>query len=89
MTPNIDDHNAEALINSQPPSELVVTNTSVKLAQSKGVKSAEVVVVTPEVAVQEREKDMELAGFFAIGVTINLIMVTAFFIWAVKQWKQH
>lgn len=35
------------------------------------------------------EANLDLAGFFAIGVTINVLMVTAFFVWAVKQWKQN
>ncbi len=26
------------------------------------------------------------AGFFAVGVVINLVMITAYFIWAYKQW---
>ena len=27
-------------------------------------------------------------GFFAIGVVINLVLITAYFIWAYKQWKK-
>ncbi len=26
------------------------------------------------------------AGFFAVGVVINIVMITAYFIWAYKQW---
>ena len=52
-------------------------------------KTAAVVSVLPADAGEEREKDTELVGFFAIGVAINLIMITAFFVWAVKQWKQN
>jgi len=27
-------------------------------------------------------------GFFAIGIVINLVLITAYFIWAYKQWKK-
>jgi hypothetical protein len=27
-------------------------------------------------------------GFFAIGVVINLVLIAAYLIWALKQWKQ-
>ena len=27
-------------------------------------------------------------GFFAIGVVVNLVLITAYFIWAYKQWKK-
>ena len=26
-------------------------------------------------------------GFFAIGLVINVVLITAYFIWARKQWK--
>jgi len=26
--------------------------------------------------------------FFGIGIVINLVMITAYFIWAYKQWKR-
>ena len=29
-----------------------------------------------------------LIGFFAIGMVINLIVLTAFAVWAVKQWNK-
>ena len=31
----------------------------------------------------ERE---DLTTFFAVGVIINIVMITAYFIWAYKQW---
>ena len=31
----------------------------------------------------ERE---ELTGFFAVGIVINIVMITAYFVWAYKQW---
>ena len=27
-------------------------------------------------------------AFFAVGMVINLVMITAYFIWAFKQWKK-
>lgn len=32
------------------------------------------------------EPDYSLAGFFAIGMVINVVLITAYFIWAYKQW---
>ena len=29
-----------------------------------------------------------LIGFFGIGIVINVVMITAYFIWAYKQWKK-
>ncbi len=26
--------------------------------------------------------------FFAVGIVINIVLVTAYFIWAVKQWSK-
>ena len=27
-------------------------------------------------------------GFFTIGIVINVVLITAYFIWAYKQWKK-
>lgn len=27
-------------------------------------------------------------GFFAIGLVVNLVLITAYFVWARKQWKK-
>jgi hypothetical protein len=27
-------------------------------------------------------------GFFAIGMVVNLVLITAYFVWAYKQWKK-
>ncbi|MES0326868.1 MAG: hypothetical protein ABUK13_01640 [Gammaproteobacteria bacterium] len=32
---------------------------------------------------------VDLTVFFAIGMTINIVMIVSFFIWAVKQWKKN
>ena len=33
----------------------------------------------------ERE---DLTSFFAVGIVINLVMITAYFVWAYKQWSK-
>ena len=33
----------------------------------------------------EVERD-DLTAFFAVGIVINLVMITAYFVWAYKQW---
>ena len=71
---------------SSEPADASAISASVQIPPQK---TAAVVSVPPANVGEEREKDTELVGFFAIGVAINLIMITAFFIWAVKQWKQN
>ena len=34
------------------------------------------------------EQEDSLIVFFGIGIVINLVMITAYFIWAYKQWKK-
>jgi hypothetical protein len=34
------------------------------------------------------EQKDSLVVFFGIGIVINLVMITAYFIWAYKQWKK-
>jgi hypothetical protein len=34
------------------------------------------------------EQGHPMIGFFGIGVAINLALITAYFIWAYKQWKR-
>ena len=38
------------------------------------------------VPTQDAEPDDLMTGFFAIGMAINIIMITAYFIWAYRQW---
>lgn len=33
----------------------------------------------------EAERE-DLTGFFTVGVVINIVMITAYFFWAYKQW---
>ena len=39
----------------------------------------------PAPAIEAGRED--LTTFFAVGVVINLVMITAYFIWAYKQWN--
>jgi len=32
---------------------------------------------------------MDMAGFFIIGIIINISVLLAFVIWAVKEWKKN
>ena len=40
------------------------------------------------VVVQEAAPDNSMTGFFIAGVVINIVMISAFFIWAYKQWNK-
>jgi hypothetical protein len=48
--------------------------------QSSYSEQAEADPVTPQYEVS--------IGFFAIGIVVNLVLITAYFIWAYKQWKK-
>jgi len=37
--------------------------------------------------VQNNKEDLSV--FFGIGMLINIVMITSFFVWAVKQWKKN
>lgn len=50
-----------------------------KLAQS---------VIKEEPAKEEPARE-DLSVFFGIGMTINIVMITSFFIWGFKQWKKN
>ncbi|MCW8923881.1 MAG: hypothetical protein OQK69_09685 [Gammaproteobacteria bacterium] len=39
--------------------------------------------------VEEEPAREDLSVFFGIGMTVNIVMITAFFIWGFKQWKKH
>lgn len=40
----------------------------------------------PAPVIEVEQKD--LTAFFAVGLVINIVMITAFFIWAYKQWNK-
>ncbi len=57
------------------------------LLQSSSISTPGQLVHHP---VAERKHSREdLSVFFGIGITINVILVVAFFIWAFKQWKKN
>lgn len=39
-------------------------------------------------SVQPTEHNGPTVMFFAVGIVINIVMITAYFIWAYKQWKK-
>ena len=52
---------------------------------SNDVLLSEQVQSVPDI---QRDKE-DLTVFFSIGMTINIVMITSFFIWAVKQWRKN
>ncbi|MDH5611493.1 MAG: hypothetical protein OEY66_03420 [Gammaproteobacteria bacterium] len=56
-----------------------------KLELSSGHSSVQLQQSVSEV---KHEKE-DLTVFFGIGMTINIVMIVSFFIWAVKQWKKN
>ncbi|MCP4232372.1 MAG: hypothetical protein GY770_02130 [Aestuariibacter sp.] len=47
------------------------------------MKNTEQIELQP---VPENKQDGLISGFFAVGIVINIVMITAYFIWAVKHW---
>jgi len=45
-------------------------------------------VTYTEQPVEDVKAKDPMIGFFAIGIVVNIVMITAFFIWARKQWKK-
>ena len=78
LIPNISFSNSQANDNTQTETQAaqqaINTTANNKLtAQKKGILSS----------------DRKLGGFFIIGLIINLIMMTAFAVWAFGQWRQN
>lgn len=40
------------------------------------------------VPVHQAEHDGPTFAFFAVGMVINIVLITAYFIWAFRQWKK-
>ena len=57
----------------------------VLLLASNDVSTSEQIQLAPEV---DYDKE-DLSVFFGIGMIVNIVMITSFFIWAVKQWKKN
>ena len=74
-----------------PPSGLLFRPTPVSGEDTPGTgfSANPTVAATPEYAnPAPATPEKELSGFFAIGIVINLALLAAFFVWAVKQWKK-
>ena len=57
----------------------------VLLLASNDVSTSEQVQSAPEI---NHDKE-DLSVFFGIGMIVNIVMITSFFIWAFKQWKEN
>ena len=40
------------------------------------------------VPAHEAEQEDPISAFFAVGVVINIVMITVYFIWAFRQWNK-
>ena len=49
------------------------------------IDSAVVVQSEQAAAVNDVRRD-DLTVFFSVGIFINIVMITAYFVWAYKQW---
>ena len=57
----------------------------VSFQESSGTSIAQQVQTAPEVNYGKED----LSVFFGIGMIVNIVMITSFFIWAIKQWKKN
>jgi len=57
----------------------------INTADSSPVASSIAVHSEQPAPVIEVERD-DLTTFFAVGMVVNLVMITVYFIWAYKQW---
>ena len=57
----------------------------VSFQESTEASKSQHVQLAPDV---QHDKE-DLSVFFGIGMTVNIVMITSFFIWAVKQWKKN
>lgn len=44
---------------------------------------------TAQPSAEEKHSREDLSAFFAIGMMLNIVLVIAFIVWGVKQWKKH
>lgn len=61
-----------------------LAQSSSDVASDKSVQS-----VVKEEPVKEEAAREDLSVFFGIGMAINIVMITSFFIWGFKQWKKN
>ena len=44
--------------------------------------------VSPDEVTETRQKKRNLTGFWVIGILINIVVISAFVVWAVGQWRK-
>ncbi len=44
--------------------------------------------VSPNEVTETRQKKRNLTGFWVIGMLINIVVISAFVVWAVGQWRK-
>ncbi len=56
--------------------------------QAVNMPTGETVATEQNIVIQQEDEDLTF-GFFAVGMVINVVMLTAYFIWAFKQWNKN
>ena len=62
-----------------------LNSEDILLLASNDVSTSKQVQLAPEVNYDKED----LSVFFGIGMIVNIVMITSFFIWAFKQWKKN
>jgi len=71
----------------QPVTTPGVETGQMNTAESISVGSTLAVHSEQPEPVFEAERE-DLTSFFAVGIVINIVMITAYFVWAYKQWNK-
>lgn len=73
-----------------PVSNLLLVYSEQAALNSPMISTGDALTVQQVQSVAENEHPREdLSVFFGIGMTANIIMVVAFVIWGIKQWKKN
>lgn len=71
-------------------SNLLSSNSELTAQSLPAISKENVLAIQSEQPVSEDIHSREdLSVFFGIGMTANIIMVIAFVIWGIKQWKKN
>lgn len=65
------------------------SSDELKMPALQAQPSTEAVPIQMQSVSAEEHEGGGLMVFFGIGMVINIVMIAAFFIWAVKQWRKH
>jgi len=82
---------AQADVTTSPPSNRISGNIATGI-EKQPVPSA--LSISAPVTVESQQdatgvgKEKNLTGFFAIGLLVNILMMTLFGVWAVRQWRK-